>query len=73
MGSLAVYYRLGETTVRRAVKETCEAINTHLLPTHLPPPSEEDWRDIAQNFFEKWQFPNCIGIRLILCVLILDS
>lgn len=24
-------------------------------------PTEEIWTKSAQGFFEKWQFPNCIG------------
>ena len=25
------------------------------------PTSLDEWRNIAQNFYEKWQFPNCLG------------
>lgn len=27
----------------------------------IPIPSEEQWNHIAEQFYEKWNFPNCIG------------
>lgn len=27
----------------------------------MPEPTEEDFKNIADNFWNKWQFPNCIG------------
>jgi len=30
-------------------------------PIYMPEPTEEIWTKSAQGFFEKWQFPNCIG------------
>lgn len=31
------------------------------MASQFPKPSEEMWRNIATNFWEKWNFPNCIG------------
>lgn len=27
----------------------------------MPIPTTELWKSIAKDFWEKWQFPNCIG------------
>ena len=31
------------------------------MPIVLPIPTEDAWARIAQDFQEKWYFPNCIG------------
>ncbi|CAB3227698.1 unnamed protein product [Arctia plantaginis] len=56
--SLAFNYRLGEKTVRYIVYETCTAIWNNMK---VPTPSEEDWKQIARKYWEKLNFPNCIG------------
>ena len=61
MSSLAFSYRLGESTVACIIKETCDAINGQMIGTYMPPPTEDDWREIAHQFLTKWNFPNCIG------------
>ncbi|XP_008179385.1 uncharacterized protein LOC103308193 [Acyrthosiphon pisum] len=30
-------------------------------PIYMPEPTEDIWTKSTQGFFEKWQFPNCIG------------
>lgn len=37
------------------------AIRDRLLPILLPSPSENDLKDRANEFWEQWNFPNCIG------------
>jgi len=32
-----------------------------LSPIYLKPPKEEDWKRIAAGFWNRWNFPNCIG------------
>lgn len=54
-------YRVGFTTVNQIVIEICETIIKQMGPIHMPDPTEEILTKSAQNFFEKWQFPNCIG------------
>ena len=27
----------------------------------MPVPRQEDWRAIAENFHQRWNFPNCVG------------
>ena len=32
-----------------------------MSPTHLKPPTEDDWKEIEYKFSTKWNFPNCEG------------
>jgi hypothetical protein len=32
-----------------------------LLSEVMPVPNEDDWNTIADEFWVRWQFPNCIG------------
>uniref|UniRef100_A0A8C6SPQ9 DDE Tnp4 domain-containing protein n=1 Tax=Neogobius melanostomus TaxID=47308 RepID=A0A8C6SPQ9_9GOBI len=61
LSCLAFSYRLGETTVSQAITDTCAAIITRMMPNHMSPPKEEDWRSIAERFMAKWNFPHCLG------------
>lgn len=55
-------FRIGRSTVYKIIPETCNAIITALQPPiYLPPMTREDWRNVADGFYEKWNFPNCIG------------
>ncbi|VEN54514.1 unnamed protein product, partial [Callosobruchus maculatus] len=60
-GTIAFSYRLGETSVRRIVYETCEAIWNILKPIVMPEPDRNMWQQKEKEFSEKWNFPNCIG------------
>jgi hypothetical protein len=48
-------------TVRQIVYEACEAIWNSLQPLHMSIPSDELLKENAAEFFEKWNFPNCVG------------
>lgn len=39
----------------------CAAIEKVMKEAFLPSPTEETWREVAQRFWDKWNFPNCIG------------
>lgn len=54
-------YRLGKSTVRNIVRETCEAIKNALSPKYLKVPSKEEWKNISKRFWEQWNVPNCLG------------
>jgi hypothetical protein len=52
--------KLGAATVARIVSEI-----THLWQVlqllHIKPPTEEMFREIFENFWRKWDFPNSLG------------
>jgi len=47
--------------VQSIVLEVCSAIISKLKEEYLSIPSEEDWKRIAKEFWDIWNFPNCIG------------
>lgn len=52
---------MGATTVSSIVRQTVEAIWDVLQPVHMKVPTENMFKQIAKEFYEKWNFPNCIG------------
>nr|CAI5829776.1 unnamed protein product [Callosobruchus analis] len=54
-------YRLGLATILNIVYETCHAIWQCFCSTHMSLPTIEEWKNIALDFYNKWNFPNCIG------------
>ncbi|XP_025997085.1 protein ALP1-like isoform X2 [Solenopsis invicta] len=61
MASLHYLYRVGKSTVPKIIAETTEALWQTLQPQVLPPPTLQTWIKIAENFENKWHFPNCVG------------
>ncbi|KAG5876797.1 hypothetical protein JTB14_014127 [Gonioctena quinquepunctata] len=55
------YLVSGAQTLERIIVETCDAL-VHVLKGYLEiPASEGEWKDVAQQFERRWNFPNCIG------------
>lgn len=54
-------FRVGFSTVGAIIEEVCNAIIKRLQPLYLPEPSEEIWAQSAACFYNRWQFPNCVG------------
>ncbi|XP_025405334.1 uncharacterized protein LOC112679660, partial [Sipha flava] len=59
--SIAFSFRSGHKTVQSIVLEVCSAIISKLKEECLLIPSEEDWKRIAKEFWDIWNFTNCIG------------
>lgn len=59
--SLALAYRIGESTTYNIIKETTEAIVEVLFHRFVPPPVEADYRRFSAGFLDEWNFPNCVG------------
>ncbi|XP_014282671.1 uncharacterized protein [Halyomorpha halys] len=59
--TISLSYRMGISTVYSIVMETCKVICENLMSTMLPRPTENVWKSIANDFYEMWNFPNCLG------------
>ena len=60
--SLSSLFRMGKKSVSRIVSETSTAIIQVLLQDYMSPPeTEEQWKNIAQEFGDLWQFPHVVG------------
>ncbi|XP_064795092.1 uncharacterized protein LOC135515346 [Oncorhynchus masou masou] len=54
-------FRVGRSTVAGIVPSVPQAIWDCLVGEYMPVPKEEDWRTIAAENLERWNFPNCLG------------
>ena len=54
-------FQTGVSTARKNILDVCTAIWDVLAPIYVPVPSEDKWKSIADEFYERWNFPNCIG------------
>nr|XP_057926689.1 uncharacterized protein LOC131128123 [Doryrhamphus excisus] len=59
--SLAFSYRLGHSTVIQSVHMVYAAIEKLMMEDFLPRPTQESWKEVARGFWDKWNFPNCLG------------
>lgn len=61
--SLHFQFRISRPAISYIVTKVCEAIPKKLGPSYLKVPSPEQERlQIAKQFEEKWNFPNCLGV-----------
>jgi acetyltransferase-like isoleucine patch superfamily enzyme len=62
MQTIAWKYQLRLATVHKIILEICDLVWTVLAPIYLKAPeTNEEWLRIAHDFYNKWNFPNCIG------------
>lgn len=61
MHSLAYHYRVGLSTVHSIVRDSTHAMWEVLQPMVMMAPTEETWLKIATGFYNRWNFPLCIG------------
>lgn len=60
--SLYLSFRIGQSTISTIIREVCSAIVEALREEYLRMPScEDEWRVIANDFGNRWNFHNCIG------------
>ncbi|XP_039962355.1 putative nuclease HARBI1 [Bactrocera tryoni] len=59
--SLKFPSRIATPTLSKIIIETCESIVKVLKDFISMPKNEEEWKIIATEFFEMWNFPNCLG------------
>jgi hypothetical protein len=60
--SLQFEFRVKNNTISLIVPETCRAL-FHVLKDdyfHCPQTADE-WLTVATDFWNRWQFPNCLG------------
>lgn len=59
--SIAWSYKLGKTTVRNIIFETCEVLWRLLSPIYVSEPTTSQYIDIEKDFRNMWNIPNCVG------------
>lgn len=60
--NVARYFCVGTATICHIIREVCQAIWDVLGPVYLPKPTPADWKRIADEFGDKWNFPHCLGM-----------
>jgi len=59
--SLAFSFRISQSYISRIVRLVLKIVSERLTPILLPPPTKENLKQIAMDFWVKWNFPNCVG------------
>ena len=59
--TIAHNFQMSVSTARQIIFDVCTAIWDVLAPIYMPVPSEDKWKSIADEFYERWNFLNCIG------------
>ena len=54
-------YLVGETTVCEIFRDCCDSTWDCLKTTEMPEKTEDDWMNISNDFYQRTQFPICIG------------
>lgn len=59
--SLSFSFRISHSYISIIIRDTLEALFRHLPPIFLAPPSKDQLKQNALDFWNKWNFPNCIA------------
>ena len=60
--SLMHQYRIHKTTISKIVPEVCQAIYDTLKDRYFSVPNtKEEWEQIIENTYRRWNFPNCFA------------
>ncbi|XP_065367445.1 uncharacterized protein LOC135960148 [Calliphora vicina] len=60
--SIAFKHKLGKSTIREVVLSTCSVLWSLLSPIYLSEPTTSQYADIADDFKNKYEIPNCVGL-----------
>ncbi|KAM7351486.1 uncharacterized protein ACRADG_004300 [Cochliomyia hominivorax] len=58
---LSMAFRMGKSTVREIILDTCQAICEELGPMYLKTPTADDYFSTAEEFEKEFNLPNCVG------------
>ena len=62
MQDLSIQFRLGHATTQQIIIEVCNAIWNGLAEKYVKcPSSPAEWAAVSDEFFSRWNFPNCLG------------
>lgn len=61
MASISYAYRVGHNIVSKIISETCKEIWNVLKETVFVQDNSESWQEIADEFEQLWNYPNCIA------------
>ena len=59
--TIAYNFQTGVSTARKIILDVCTAIWDVLALICMPVPSEDKWKFLADEFYKRWNFPNCTG------------
>ncbi|XP_034036739.1 protein ANTAGONIST OF LIKE HETEROCHROMATIN PROTEIN 1-like [Thalassophryne amazonica] len=59
--TIAQLFGVSITTVCRCVQEFCAVVETLLVPEQIRFPDEENFREMAACFENRWGLPHCVG------------
>lgn len=54
-------YRISQSSSNKIIRETCQIIYEELSQTEFMKFTKENWLNVANDFFDKWNMPNCLG------------
>lgn len=58
---IAMSFRVSKLAISNIIIQVCKAIWNTLKNKHMPTPSVNSFKNTALEFYEKWNFPNCVG------------
>ena len=58
--TIAYNFRFGVSTARQIILDVGTVLWYALASIHMPVPSKVEWQTIADDFFTRWNFQNCI-------------
>lgn len=61
MASVSYLFRIGHTTISNIISDTCQCIWDALKEKVFLNPTADNWRKVAKDFNDIWNYPNCIG------------